>query len=131
MPMQKNIILYIHTQQHIQSITCLIAQGFWSRAQGLLWRPPLLANEGFLLQNCRYIHTIAMRTCLDIIYLNKSWHITHCTHHLPPWRASGCPHAQHTLELSAGEIKRLGIYPGQFCELHHNILSHPPSIADK
>lgn len=127
--------LLIDTQHDQQSIICKMAEDFWSRAQGLLFAPPLKQMhmdeimgennyQGIFLKHCRAVHTMGMRYGIDIIYLavsdeagdlaNTQFQICRCVQHLKPWRASLCSHAQHTLELAAGEIVRRAIAVGDY-----------------
>lgn len=125
--------LIINTLQGQQSIICKMAEDFWSRAQGLLFAPPLKlmrtdgiigANnyQGIFLKDCHAVHTMGMRYGIDVIYLtavegpcdltNSQFQICRCIEHLKPWRASLCRQAQHTLELAAGEIVQRAIVVG-------------------
>lgn len=130
--------LIINTLQGQQAIICKMAEDFWSRAQGLLFAPPLKPMDeiigtndyqGIFLKDCHAIHTMGMRYGIDVIYLtavgetydltSSQFQISRCIEHLKPWRVSLCRQAQHTLELAAGEIVRRAIVVGN----HINIVN--------
>ncbi len=82
------------------------ANRFVSRLRGLLGYPPLKSDEGLLLTPCAQIHTLGMRTPLDIVFLSKSGVVIKCVTELPPQRCCIAARAHHTLELSPGAIAR-------------------------
>jgi len=89
------------------------ARDFFSRLRGLLLTEPMQAHEGLLLTPCRQVHTIGMAYPIDIVFLDETGSVLRCLSDVQPYRAVSTPAAFHTLELAAGQIKRLGLMPGQ------------------
>lgn len=88
------------------------ADGIWTRARGLLGRPPLAHGEGMWLLPCRAVHTLGMRHALDLVFLDRDGRICRCVRGLRPGRVAGCWAARSVLELAAGGIDELGLRPG-------------------
>lgn len=93
-------------------LTVRRADTFFSRLTGLLFSPPLCPGEGLLIAPCAAVHTAFMRFTIDVIFLDRAGRIKKIVPHLQPWRAAACAEAHQTLELAAGEAKRLGLTPG-------------------
>lgn len=90
-----------------------LADGFFSRLRGLLFAPALQPGEGLLIRPCAAVHTVFMRTPIDVVFLDRRGVIRKIVPRLKPWRAAGYPGAWQTLELAAGEASRLGLQAGQ------------------
>lgn len=89
-----------------------IAGGFLQRAQGLLLRPPLAANEALLLPGCASVHTFGMRYAIDVVFLDPLGRVLRVARHLQPWRIASQPGAAAVLELLAGGAAVHRLYPG-------------------
>lgn len=94
-----------------------LPHGFWQRARGLLGKPPLLEDEGFLFNDCRAIHMFGMRYALDIVFVDGDLKICKLVPDLAPWRMAYCANAEHTLELASGSVGRLKLILGQQLKL--------------
>ncbi len=82
-----------------------LAEGWWSRAVGLLGRSELLRGHGILLIPCTSIHTVGMRFTVDIAFLDVGCRVTKTRANLPPGRfARGGGDVQATLELPVGTL---------------------------
>ncbi len=82
------------------------ATAFTDRLRGLMLAPSLPNGGGLLLEPESSIHTFFMRYPIDVVYLNKAYHVLRVDHAMPPSRLGpiytrGC-HA--ILELPAGVI---------------------------
>ncbi len=102
--------------------------GLWSRARGLLGRPPLAEDEAWLFEYCSAVHMLGMRHAIDVIFVDAWGRIQHLVESLRPWRAAACLHAAHVVEAPAGSIRRLGLQPGQclaFKSLNQTRVSGP------
>jgi uncharacterized membrane protein (UPF0127 family)/uncharacterized membrane protein YgcG len=118
----------LHTATGRHGLRLQLADGFWSRARGLMLAPPLRHGQGMLLLRCASVHTGFMRGAIDVVYLDASGRVRRCVPDLAPWRWSmGGPlplgRTRHTLELAAGSIARLSLRPG-------DRLEHPLFAAD-
>lgn len=89
------------------------ADTFLARFKGLLFAPPPAPGEGLLLDPCASVHTACMAYPIDVVFLDRAGTITKIVPHLPPWRIAACRSATRTLELAAGEARRLGLAVGQ------------------
>ena len=90
---------------------CLRTTNPWDRMRGLLLRPPPDTGCGLLIDPCKSVHTFAMNYPIDVVYLDRNYRIARCIEALAPWRVAACKKANMTLELRAGEARRLGLTP--------------------
>src|SRR5438093_13579409 len=83
------------------------ADSFGARARGLLGARSLANGSGLWLDPCSSIHMLFMRFSIDVVFLDRSLHVTRTIAGLPPWRiAFGGRRARSALELPAGSIAR-------------------------
>ena len=94
----------------------LVAENAAERARGLLGREPLRQGQGMYIAPCRSVHSFGMRYALDLVYIDGRQRVCKVVHGLRKWRISGSLRAHGTLELMAGEAKRLGLSCGQEVE---------------
>ena len=87
------------------------AERWLDRLRGLLGSPPPAPGHALLITPCASVHTAFMRYPIDVVFLNRQGRILKVVEALPPWRAAGCWRARHTLELAAGEARRVGLVP--------------------
>jgi hypothetical protein len=97
------------------------ADSFISRAAGLLFAPPLQAGEALLLAPCAAVHTLFMRYSIDVVFLDGEGRIFKIVPQLKPWRMAACRAARQTLELRAGEARRLGLTSGASLATHLSV----------
>lgn len=68
-------------------IACLeTAETFMTRLVGLLGRSGLPSGTGLLLQPAGSIHTVGMRFSIDVIQLDRDWHILQVVRDVRPYR---------------------------------------------
>lgn len=82
------------------------------RMRGLLWREPLQAGEGMLIDRCDSVHTCGMRYPLDLAFMDGSGKIRRLVRGRKPWRVAACYAAYMTLEMPAGTIDQLNLKAG-------------------
>jgi uncharacterized membrane protein (UPF0127 family) len=87
-----------------------------TRRRGLLGRQILGHNEGLWIVPCEAVHTVGMRFCIDIIYLDRAKRVKKVCHSVPPNRLSACLSAYSVVELAAGSIRRSGTIKGDQLE---------------
>ncbi|MGE0486035.1 MAG: DUF192 domain-containing protein [Gammaproteobacteria bacterium] len=85
----------------------------WERLRGLLARPCPGPGEGLLIEPCASVHTCFMAYAIDVVYLDRDWHVLRVVTALAPWRASCARGAALTLELAPGAATTLGIEVGR------------------
>lgn len=90
-----------------------VADSFWKRAKGLMFRKGWEDFDGLLLSPCRSIHTFGMRMEIDVCFLDSGHTITKSLDGLRPWRsAQGGRRSHATLELPEGTLARTGTGTG-------------------
>ena len=91
-----------------------LADNFFKRLRGLMFRRRLEAGHGLLLAPCDGVHMLFMRFSIDVIYLDKDLCIKKIVRDLTPWLGlSVCFGAWGALELPCGAADRLKIVVGQ------------------
>ena len=94
-----------------------VAGSFWGRLLGLMGRRSMTTGEGLLLMRCRDVHTCFMRFAIDVAYLDRDMWVLAIHQDVKPWRfLAGVEHGEHTLELPAGAVDRLGVRVGHRLE---------------
>jgi uncharacterized membrane protein (UPF0127 family) len=72
--------------REIISSHVFIADSFFSRLFGLIFRRHLKSNEVFVLKDCKSIHTIGMRYGVDAAFIDGKGKIIAVFKDLNPWR---------------------------------------------
>lgn len=91
-----------------------IADNFFGRLRGLMFRQRLDSGRGLLLAPCNSVHMLFMRFAIDVVYLDADLCIKKIVRNLTPWLGmSVCLGAWGALELSRGEADRLNLAVGQ------------------
>lgn len=94
------------------------AATFFDRTIGLLARARMHPDEGLWLERCRAIHTIGMRLCIDVIFVDQQRRIVGIHRDVKPFRlALMCSAAADVIELGAGAIAGCDILIGDRLEL--------------
>ncbi len=93
------------------------ATTFLDRAIGFLARATLHPDEGLWFERCRAIHTIGMRICIDVIFVDRQRRIVGIHREVKPFRLAVCPAATDVIELGAGAIVGCDILIGDRLEL--------------
>ena len=96
------------------SLEIEIADNFFKRFRGLMFRRRLAQGRGLLLAPCNSVHMFFMRFAIDVIYLDENFCIKKIVRDLTPWLGlSICFGAWGALELPSGEAERLKLVVGQ------------------
>lgn len=92
---------------------CRVADDFLSRFKGLMGQTSVPADGALFFPRCNSIHTFFMRMPIDVVFVDRNGMVQEVVASLAPWRML-IPrrHVKHTLELGAGQAKRLGIERG-------------------
>ena len=102
-----------------QIITAELAESFWARARGLLWRDQMAANRALLIRPCNCVHTFGMHYPLDIVFLDRHHQVLAVHRHVDRRHVLFHHRAAQVLELLAGGASRFGIAPGHHLEPEH------------
>jgi len=92
---------------------CLLADRPWTRLRGLLGRRGLAADEGLLLRPVGAIHTLFMLFALDVVFLDRDYHVVKIVENVRPWRFAAARRAKAVLELQAGAAARKRLRVGE------------------
>lgn len=89
-----------------------IANTFWKRFKGLMFKKNMSPNEAILLKNCSCIHTCFMRFPIDVVYLDNDFRVLK-TESVQPWRiGSFVKGAKHIIEIKYGKAEKFQLgYP--------------------
>jgi len=95
----------------------LVADSFFSRLKGLMFKKGLADGEGLLLTKTKQIHTCWMRFTIDVFYLKKTDQHTYMVvgldPNMKPWKFGRLyREATHVLELNKGIIDNYSINIG-------------------
>ena len=91
-----------------------LADNFFGRLRGLMFRRQLPEGCGLLLAPCNSVHMLFMRFAIDVIYLDENFRIKKIVRNLRPWIGmSACFGAWGALELPKGDSDRLKLEIGQ------------------
>ena len=89
-----------------------VAANLVRRVRGLLGRSGLEPGQGMLFRGESSIHSAFMRFEFDAVFMDRDLSVLKLAPRIAPWRVRGAKKARNVLELSAGEIERLGIQVG-------------------
>jgi uncharacterized membrane protein (UPF0127 family) len=90
-----------------------LANNFWTRFVGLMFRRRLEAGRGLYLERSASIHAFFMFFRFDAVFLDREDRVTKVVHAMRPWTvAFGGRGAKHVLELPAGVARATGTEPG-------------------
>ncbi len=94
-----------------------VASGFFERLKGLLLTESLSPKQGMYIKPCSEVHSFGMAYALDIVFLDKKSNVIKLVG-LPKRSVRRCRSAAAVIELSEGNIEKLGIKIGDqlsFC----------------
>lgn len=96
---------------------CVLAEDFFSRAQGLMFSSEIPNDgDGMLIKPCNSIHTFFMRYPLHIVFLNAENKVIKVIRDLSPWRMTRIYFsASQVLEIKSD--KTINISEGEFLEV--------------
>lgn len=83
-----------------------IADTFWKRFVGLMFRKSLPADFGIWIKPCKSIHTMWMRIPIDVHFLDKNDVVIGVTKNVRPWRVAMAPkNTCSVVETGCGTIE--------------------------
>lgn len=82
------------------------------RLIGLIGKPMPAPETGLWLQPCMAVHTLGMRSALDLLFVDRHGRIVCICERVAPGRVRAHWRACAVLEMRAGEARRLGICRG-------------------
>lgn len=97
---------------HACGIRVSTAASMRDRMRGLLGHKRLATDEALLLVPCRSVHTFGMGFPIDVLFIDRQWHVVAIHRCVPQARMLFCLGAKRTLEMSAGMADVLSIKTG-------------------
>jgi uncharacterized membrane protein (UPF0127 family) len=95
-----------------------IADSFFTRFKGLMFRKDPLMTEGLWIIPCNSIHMCFMHFAIDAVFLNKEGRIVKIIEGIKPWQfVKPIKNAYSVIELPIGTIRRLGLTLGEVIKL--------------
>ena len=112
--MQKRKVKIKGAPEGAPFLEILIANNFFTRFAGLMFKKKLPKATALLLTSCNSVHMCFMRFAIDVVYVDNECNIIKVVKNLRPWIGlSMCSNAWATLELNAGEAERCGLAVGR------------------
>lgn len=97
-----------------------LADTFFTRLQGLMFKNALNAGEGLIIKPCNMIHMFFMKFSLDVIFISKLNRVVFIIENLPPGRISPMiSEAAMVLEVPVGTIYSTKTEVGDQLEVKH------------
>ena len=82
-----------------------VADTFFTRLKGLMFRRGLAEGKALLLDPCPQIHTCFMRFNIDVVFLDSAGLTVAVLEQVKPWRMSKFYKACRALELPGGSLQ--------------------------
>ncbi len=93
-------------------------QGWLERTVGFLPRAAIAPEEGLWFERCGAVHTVGMRTPLDIVFLDRELRVLHAEPEVKPQRLYvGHPRAKIVAEFGPGFLAANPLAEGERLEL--------------
>lgn len=89
---------------------------FWSRLRGLYGLTPLPEHHGMFISPCKAIHTLGMRSCIDVVFVDQHLQMLKRIDSMCANRCAGCWKARSVIELPPGYCQR---YPDYLYRIRH------------
>ncbi|HZK38918.1 MAG TPA: DUF192 domain-containing protein [Clostridia bacterium] len=95
-----------------------MADNFFKRFKGLMFRRSMPSDYGLLLSPCNAIHTFSMRFPIDVIFLDENSKIVHIEKSMRPNKiGKTIKAATNVLELSSGMAEKLDLKPNDMLDI--------------
>jgi uncharacterized membrane protein (UPF0127 family) len=83
-----------------------VADSFWKRFVGLMFRKSLPIGFGIWIKPCKSVHTMWMRIPIDIHFLDRNNTVISFRKNVRPWRVAMAPKNTHSVvETKCGTIE--------------------------
>lgn len=105
-----------------------LADTFFGRMRGFLFRGAPTTGEGMLLSPCQAVHMFGMRFALDVVFIDQHGTVVGLYAGLRPWRWTPVHRqAVHALELPPGTIRGSGTEAGDALSWAAAVEPEPPT----
>lgn len=100
------------------SCNIYLADTFFARFKGLMFKKEMAEDEGLLISSCNSIHTFCMHFSIDTVFLDGLSRVVYVLEGLKPYRLSPIIwESEYVLELNSKTVGSLGIFKGDFIKL--------------
>ncbi len=94
-----------NSQGHLIAENIKLADSFFSRLIGLMFKEPLSEFDSLLIKKCNSIHTFFMKYPIDVIFMNKNFKVIRIYRNIKPWRMTRIVFgATQVIEFEAGKL---------------------------
>lgn len=95
-----------------------LADSFFKRFKGLMFRKSMPQNSALLLSPCNAIHTFSMRFPIDVVYLDSDARVVHIEKSMQPNKVGkSIKTALSVLELNTDMAEKLSLKSGDLLEI--------------
>lgn len=102
--------LYIEETGKLIASNVSLADTYFKRLKGLMFKKTLEYNEGLIIAPCNSIHMFFMNFPLDVLFVDKENRVVGISEKIKPWRISKVFFKAHyVIELPSGTVERLNI----------------------
>lgn len=115
--MSKYYCLINKTKNTVVAEKVCIADTFFRRLKGFMFKKNIDFQEGLFFTNVNAIHMFFMRFSIDVIFLTNDLRVLKITHTLKPWRLTACLRAWAVIELPAEKSLKTSTEIGDVLEL--------------
>lgn len=99
-----------------------IADSFFSRFRGLMFRKSVEDDYALHIKPCNQIHTFSMRFAIDVIYLSKDGTVVEIHENVKPNKiCKAVKNAESVIEINASMSSKLGIFKGDVLEIQARV----------
>lgn len=89
------------------------ADTWWTRLAGFIPKANVDPDEGLWFRDCGAIHTLLMRACIDVVFLDRDGCVIRTLQRVPTQRPLvGCAGAHNVVELGAGALEGRDLLAG-------------------
>lgn len=105
--------LYLKKSGKLIASDVLLADTYFKRLKGLMFKKNLAYNEGLIITPCNSIHMFFMKFPLDVLFVDKENRVVGVLEGIKPWWISKVFfRANYVIELPYGTIERLKLSEG-------------------
>ena len=105
-------VAFVKIETRERPLRVASAESFAERLVGLCRNAVFPPCDALRLPRCRAVHTFAMRSAIDVVFVAGDRRIARVHRALPRGRVAVCLIASETWEFAAGAVDRLGLKCG-------------------
>ena len=94
-----------------------VADGFFARLKGLMFRECMSRDEALVFYNSPSIHTFFMKFPIDIVFLDRDMRVIRIVRNFDPWKVVSCLKSYLTIEFPPGKTAEEGLEIGDILEV--------------